>query len=224
MGWFSRWRAKRAELKRFRSSGRSEVFDWIYQSNKWGGASRSGKGSGLDRTFRIRQRLPALLQELEITSILDVPCGDHDWMSTIDLDGIDYLGGDIVPALIERNREAYPHRQFAVIDVCEGPLPDADLVLCRDLLVHLSLNDIDAALDNLLAVRGRYLMCTTFPEIRRNKDIVTGKHRKLNMREAPFNWPEPVALFTEGTETEQEHGKCQGVWSLADLRPAGASA
>jgi len=217
VGWLSRWRAKRAEVDRFRDASRSDVFSSIYRSNKWGGESRSGKGSGPDRTFRIRQKLPALWEELGITSILDIPCGDHDWIATLDLGDRDYVGCDIVPDLIERNRKKYPTRRFEVIDVCVGPLPDADFVLCRDLLVHMSLADIDAALENLLQVKGRYLMCTTFPDIRNNRDIVTGKHRKLNMCEAPFNWPQPMELFTEGTETEQVHGKCQGLWSLPEI-------
>ncbi len=218
MGWFQRWRAKRADLARFREGSREDVFGYIYESNRWGGESRSGKGSGMERTYRIRQRLPALLEERGVTSILDLPCGDHDWLATLDLGNRAYIGADIVPELISRNREKYPDRRFEVIDVCEGPLPDADFVLCRDLLVHLSFEDIDKALANLLRVDGRYLLCTTFPEMDRNVDVLTGKHRKLNMRNAPFNWPEPLELFEEGTQMAQLHGKCQGLWSLPELR------
>ncbi len=218
MGWIARWRARRAELSRFRSQSRDEVFDHIYRSHKWGGDSRSGKGSGMERTFRVRSALPPLLDELGISSILDVPCGDHGWMSTLDLGGRSYIGCDIVAPLIEQNRQCYPDRVFKVVDVCEGPLPDADLVICRDLLVHLSFADIDKALPNLLGVQGRYLLCTTFPGIQKNHDGVTGKHRRLNLCLPPFSWPEPDRLIEEGTEAEQVHGKCLGLWRLPDLR------
>lgn len=221
MSWWRRWRAKRAEVERFRRQSRGEVFREIYETRKWGGDSVSGKGSGMERTHRIRQWLPGLLEELQVTSILDVPCGDHDWIATLDLGGREYIGVDIVPALIERNREKYPHRRFEVIDVCQSPLPDADFVLCRDLLVHLSLADVDAALANLLAVRGRYFMCTTFPGIGKNVDSVTGKHRRLNFCLPPFNWPQPLRNLEEGTEAGQLHGKCQGLWSLPELGAAG---
>jgi SAM-dependent methyltransferase len=217
MGWLKRWRSKREEKRRFAEQSRSETFDWIYHSNKWGGESRSGKGSGLERSYRIRQKLPELFDSLEVESILDLPCGDHGWMATLDLAPYDYVGVDIVADLIEENRKRYPERHFEVIDVCKGPLPDRDLVICRDLLVHLSFADIEAALHNLLAVQGRYIMCTTFPEVTKNVDIVTGKHRKLNLRLPPFEWPEPLLQFDEGTETEQLHGKCQGVWRLPEL-------
>jgi SAM-dependent methyltransferase len=218
MGWLERWRARRAELHRFRGQSRAQVFGYIFDTNKWGGESVSGKGSGLERTYRIRQQLPGLWQRLGVTSILDVPCGDHGWIDTLDLSGYDYTGVDIVPALIEQNRARYPGRRFLVADVCEDRLPDADFVLCRDLLVHLSFADIEAALANLLAVNGRYLMCTTFPHIRENRDAVTGKHRRLNMCLAPFGWPEPLELLDEGTAEAQIHGKCQGLWALPELR------
>lgn len=213
-----RWLAKRAEVRRFKSQNRREVFEHIYETHKWGGDSRSGKGSGLERTFRVRAALPGLLDELGVTSILDVPCGDHGWMATLDLGGRPYIGCDIVAALIEHNRQRYPGRDFQVRDVCEGPLPDADLVLCRDLLVHLSFADIRRALPNLLGVQGRYLLCTTFPGIEENRDAVTGKHRRLNLCLPPFSWPAPCRLIEEGTETTPVHGKHLGLWSLATLR------
>lgn len=218
MGRIDRWRSKRAELRQFRSQSRREVFDHIYHTHKWGGDSRSGKGSGMERTFRVRSALPALLAELDIASILDVPCGDHGWVATLDLGGRPYLGCDIVAALIERNRRCYPDRDFAVLDICEDPLPDADLVLCRDLLVHLSFADIRQALPNLLRVQGRYLLCTTFPGIRRNRDAVTGKHRRLNLCLPPFSWPAPSRLIEEGSEAGPVHGKQLGLWCLPALR------
>jgi hypothetical protein len=218
LGWFSRWRRKRAELARFKSWSRREVFDEIYARHKWGGDSRSGKGSGMERTFRVRAALPGLLDELGVTSMLDVPCGEHDWLATVDLRGCDYIGCDIVADLIERNRRKYPERRFEVLDLCEARPPDADLVLCRDLLVHLSFADIERALGNLLGVQGRYLLCTTFPGVETNQDSVTGKHRRLNMTRPPFDWPRPSRLIEEGTETEQVHGKCLGLWELPALR------
>jgi hypothetical protein len=212
-----RWIEKLLEKRRFANQSRSETFDWIYRTNKWDGESPSGKGSGLERTYRIRQRLPELLESLEVKSIVDVPCGDHGWMSTLDLSPYDYVGIDIVASLIEENRKKYPMHRFEVIDACEGPIPDGDLLICRDFLVHLSFADIEKALDNLLAVRGRFIMCTTFPGITKNVDIVTGKHRRLNMRLTPFEWPEPLFELEEGTETEHLRGKYQSVWRIQDL-------
>ena len=49
-----------------------QVFSSYYRSNKWGdGDSRSGKGSNLESTSELREKLPALVKELGIESFLD---------------------------------------------------------------------------------------------------------------------------------------------------------
>ncbi len=223
--WFAKFRRKRAEKKFFAETDRSDVFQWIYKTNKWGGqTSRSGKGSELDRTHRIREHLLPLLDSLQATSILDLPCGDLNWISTLDLSRYQYIGGDIVPELIERNRERFPQHTFHVLDICRDPLPDVDFVLMRDLLVHLSYADITLALDNLAASNIRYVGCTTFPDHERNADGLTGKHRRLNMRADPINWPQPLHSVPEGgVEGVSKDGKCLGVWSLDAIRASRAS-
>ena len=50
-------------------------------------------------------KLPELLESLEVKSIVDVPCGDHGWMSTLDLSPYDYIGIDIVAKCFARRIE-----------------------------------------------------------------------------------------------------------------------
>jgi len=84
---------------------------------------------------------------LEISSLLDLPCGDFNWMRHTDLPGIDYTGIDIVQPLIERQSGMYtqPGRRFLRLDISAILCPD-DLILCRDGFVHLSFGDITRAL------------------------------------------------------------------------------
>uniref|UniRef100_UPI002157A42F class I SAM-dependent methyltransferase n=2 Tax=Pseudomonadota TaxID=1224 RepID=UPI002157A42F len=85
-----------------------------------------------------RTELPHLLREFNIRSVLDIPCGDFNWMRHVDLGGVHYIGADIVPELVEHNRRTYrgPRIQFEHLDVIASPLPKVDAVLCRDGLVH----------------------------------------------------------------------------------------
>lgn len=228
MGWFSalKHRLRRRRLARV-SPG--EVFDSYYRSNKWGDAeSRSGKGSNLRATAALRPQLESLLRELGIARMLDAPCGDFFWMAQVDLGGIAYTGGDIVPALIEANRarHAGPGIEFAVIDLIEGPLPATDLVFCRDCLVHLSNNHVARALATIAASDATWLLTTTFPSVAANADIVTGEWRQIDLTKPPFNLPAPARLIAEGAEAEkgQGTGKMLGLWRVADLRRAGAGA
>ena len=62
------------------------VFKQHYQRNTWGcSESLSGEGSTLDQTAAIRGALPQLIREFRIQSMLDIPCGDFNWMKMLDL-------------------------------------------------------------------------------------------------------------------------------------------
>jgi hypothetical protein len=77
-----------------------------FQKNAW--ASResvSGTGSELNRTYHLRRELPVLLSELKVRSLLDLPCGDFNWMAHVELGDIRYVGADIIAELIDRNQK-----------------------------------------------------------------------------------------------------------------------
>jgi hypothetical protein len=197
-------------------------FARIYQTNMWFDAeSRSGTGSSLDATARLRVSLPPLLRRLNVRRLLDVPCGDFNWMSHVDLSGIDYIGGDIVEPIIEANRERYesPTRKFLTLDVISGPLPWVDVILCRDCLVHLSFANIIAAVRTMKASGAQYLLTTTFPDRQANVDIVDGDWRPLNLEVSPFLFPAPQSVIVE--DCTEEGGayadKALAVWRLSDL-------
>jgi hypothetical protein len=218
------------DLRRRRLTRRTpaEVFRSYYEKNKWGDAgSRSGKGSSLAATEELRRLLPPLLAELGVRELLDVPCGDFHWMAHIDLSGIRYTGGDIVPEMIARN-EAEHGRDgvcFRVIDLIAGPLPRADLVFCRDCLVHLSNAHIAAALANFRRSGATWLLTTTFPDVAENRDIATGQWRRIDLTKAPFRLPPPERLVEEGAEAVkgQMAGKMLGLWRVAGLPPVAAA-
>ena len=86
-------------------------------------------------------------------------------MSRVDLSGIEYIGGDIVEPLIHANRERFesPARRFLKVDIISGPLPEADVILCRDCLVHFSFANIAATFRTVKASGAEYFLTTTFP-------------------------------------------------------------
>ena len=199
-----------------------ERFARIYQTNLWSDAeSRSGAGSSLDSTAGLRAELPPLLRRLNARRLLDVPCGDFNWMSQVDLSGIDYIGGDIVEPIIEANRERYksPTRRFMRVDLTSGPLPNTDVVLCRDCLVHFSFDNIIAAFRTIKATGAQYLLTTTFLDRQINKDIVDGDWRPLNLTQPPFLLPAPHSVILE--DCMEEGGayadKALAVWRVSDL-------
>ena len=202
--------------------GLRERFERIYSTNLWSDPeSRSGVGSTLDSTRAVRAALPLALRQLEARALLDVPCGDFTWMEHVDLKGIDYIGGDIVPSIIERNRRLHSRdaRRFLEIDLTRDVLPHADVLLCRDCLVHLSYANIRAVLANVARSGIRFVLMTSFPGRGDNRDVVDGDWRTLDFQAPPFSFPEPVLTIVE--ECEEEGGsyadKSLLAWRVADL-------
>jgi hypothetical protein len=202
--------------------GLQERFERIYSTNLWSDPeSRSGVGSTLESTSAVRAALPVALRQLEARVLLDVPCGDFTWMEHVDLTGIDYIGGDIVPSIIEQNRRLHAReaRRFLEIDLTRDVLPDADVLLCRDCLVHLSYGNIRAVLANIARSSIRFVLMTSFPGRGDNRDVVDGDWRTLDFQAPPFSFPEPVLTIVE--ECEEEGGsyadKSLLAWRVADL-------
>lgn len=200
----------------------AEAFRHALRTNHWAGTeSSSGPGSGLEQTAALRTALPRLFRQLGVATLLDLPCGDWRWLATLDLGGLQYTGGDLLEELVEQNRRLHggPNRTFVQLDLTTSSLPAADLLLCRDCLVHLSCRDIDKAFRNIRRSNITYLLTTTFPAEVANADIVTGDWRPLNLQAAPFSLPAPMELINEGcTEGNGAFSdKSLGLWRIRDL-------
>jgi hypothetical protein len=207
-------------------TAKKSVFDKIYQHNEWQDAeSKSGSGSNLVQTAVIRRKIPEIVKQYGIKTMLDAPCGDFYWMKEIreDLGGsLDhYYGGDIVMELTRENGQRYGDDKFSFLqlDIINDPLPRVDLVFCRDCLVHLSYPKILRALRQFKKSGSMYLLTTTFTDRPSNKDIVTGDWRPLNLSAFPFCFQPPIVLINEGcTENDGNYqDKCLGLWRLEDL-------
>lgn len=191
-------------------------FKQIHKTNYWANSeSLSGEGSTLEATRQAREAIVDFLRQQGVASMLDIPCGDFNWMKKVDLE-IQYIGADIVDDLILRNQKEFSsdQRSFQVLDLSKGPLPRCELVFSRDCLNHLSFQDIEKALLNIRSSGARYLAVTQFPAQTLNRNQGSGfTYRELNFRLPPFNWPDPIAQYDE-----QFHpGKHLGFWRISDL-------
>jgi hypothetical protein len=198
------------------------TFFQIYEKKSWGdGASVSGPGSDLDQTATVREALPVLLKQIGARTMVDAPCGDFHWMKETKLELDRYIGIDIVPDLIARNQQRYADdfREFRAQNITYEQIPNADVIFCRDCLVHLSYSDIAEVIKNFKKSKSIYLLTTTFIGPRKNHDIATGDWRPLNLQKAPWNFPEPITIIDEQcTLYRGKYGdKALGLWRLSDL-------
>ncbi len=199
---------------------RTHVFRAAYRTGIWSstGESLSGAGSELAQTEELRHALPDALRELGVRTLLDVPCGDWNWISRVELPVERYIGGELLPALVEENQARFgsARNEFRVIDLCADPLPAADLLLCRAALIHFSYTDIWRAIAIVLEADITFLATTSHPTTKENSDLPTGiEWRPLNHEAEPFRFPPPLRSLPDGA-----HGRRLAIWKVGELRSA----
>ena len=136
-----------------------DAFRRIYASDHWKGGS--GEGSHVDATGPYRQILGAVLTGRDITTVVDAGCGDWQFSRLLDWSGKYYLGVDIVPEVVAGDRESFGSDdvEFRVGDIRTTELPQADLLVCKDVLQHWDVHSVQAFLDRNLT-RYRYALVT----------------------------------------------------------------
>jgi hypothetical protein len=194
----------------------AERFTLIYNKQVWvDDESRSGGGSNLYATEKIRKAIPILVDKYRIRSILDIPCGDFFWFKEMILPIERYIGGDIVQQLIDEISVKYAaaHRSFAIIDITKDELPSCDLLLSRDCFIHLSNPLIFSAFHNIARADITHLLATHNADTMENLDIEPGMCRPVNFCIAPFHFPPPLELIDDYAVAQL------ALWRVPDLCP-----
>ena len=147
----------------------TQVFTRIYDENVWGKSSDqgqrfySGSGSHLqDIVSTYVGAVQGFLTSLEKKpDVADLGCGDFNVGSSIRPFCASYTACDIVPSLIEFNKERYRDRNvdFRVLNLADDALPKADVVFIRQVFQHLSNQHILRAIPKI-AASYRYLVLT----------------------------------------------------------------
>ena len=125
-----------------------EVFTNIYSNKIWGtnenGEGHSGGGSTFENTTIYRAFLQDFLSQFNIRSVLDVGCGDWEFSQAIDWKGIKYTGYDVVKDVIEKNKIRFEsdNIHFFTMDIINSRLQKADLLICKEVLQHLTNKDV----------------------------------------------------------------------------------
>lgn len=173
----------------------------IYEDNLWG-KSESGFYSG------IGSHHPELIEPYVdavrsfVTSIetplvvCDLGCGDFNVGKELVHYSKKYIAADIVPELIERNRETFTgeNLEFRCLDIASDKLPSGDCIILRQVLQHLSNREVQRVVNKL--VDYKYVILTEHlpeGEFTPNKDIISGqgirlkKQSGIDLLVSPFN-------------------------------------
>jgi SAM-dependent methyltransferase len=165
--------------KVYKSKTARDVFTNIYESNQWGGQKGeyfSGTGSDEYNACLYSEVVKKFIKDKNIKKVLDLGCGDFTVGSKLQVEGVEYLGIDIVKKLVEKNRQEYGNTnvQFKCLDIISDELPDSEMCLIRQVLQHLSNGQISSILEK--AKKYKYILITEhYPFI--DKDIIPNKDK-----------------------------------------------
>ena len=200
------------------------VFTDIFHRVAWSGGwpeTVSGAGSTLESTAGLREALTALLADGPLPpnpTVLDAPCGDFNWMREVRGVGR-YIGMDIVEPLIADNQGRHGSEtvRFITGDLTCDPLPAADVLVCRDCLIHLSDALAVAVLANFVRSGIPFLLLSTHGNEANAEAHGTGGYRPINFALPPFCFAEPLSRLPDHLGP---HEKYLALWSREQVAAA----
>ncbi len=164
------------------------VMSSIYSNKSWGGKTHdfySGAGSHAKNVIEpyikcISEFLESFEPKLDVC---DLGCGDFNVGKNLVNSANNYIGIDIVPELIKRNQMLFQNDKlkFSCLDIVTDHLPQADCILVRQVLQHLSNNEISQVTTKLKGCK--YVIVTEHlpdGDFVPNKDKSTGAGIRLS--------------------------------------------
>lgn len=184
------------------NSSTQEVMDSIYKKKVWGGRKYdfySGQGSHLPKIVdpyvrKMVQFLGAFDPKL---TVCDLGCGDFNVGKRLVDSAVKYTGVDIVPELITRNKERFKDSklEFSCRNIVTDDLPMSDCILVRQVLQHLSNDEIVPVIGKLK--KFKYIVVTEHlpkgdfvPNLdkRTGADIRLSRNSGVVLTAPPFNY------------------------------------
>ncbi len=182
--------------------GDPDIFDKIYENSYWGNGS--GGGSSPEATQPYKVFLEDFIRHSKIQSIVDLGCGDWQFSKFLDFGSATYVGTDASKNVIINNQQLFARSGVSFVDLPKdyNELPSADLLVCKDVLMHLNTKEVQ----DILAILPNYkyalitndVPCVSifgeiFLTLRRpfspviNREIKSGDYRTLDPTQHPFN-------------------------------------
>jgi hypothetical protein len=192
----------------------------------WKVAIGEGKPCGDGSTYKVTRNVHKFIEDTiekySIKSVSDAPCGDFSlWMYNVNYRNATYVGYDLNGELTAQNAKRYLNKKFIEFDIVEQILPKTDLIICRDCLFHLNLEEGTKVIENFKQSGSTYLMSTTFKLVLKNIEIPLDNHeakgfygyRAMNLELFPYNLGVPLEIIDEWIEITKTMRQV-GLWRL----------
>ncbi len=179
-----------------------KIFTDIINSNQWGYKNQkypicTGIGSSENNTIKYRKLLKNYIINNHIKSVIDVGCGIWEFYHN-EFDDVTYIGIDCVKKVIDFNKERYASKKkiFIYADLLniKNNIPNVDLCIIKDVLQHLSNENIVTLLEKVKKKAKYILLIQDFNQIQDNQNIKNGNYRPLLYSMQPLKQFNPIPL------------------------------
>ena len=197
-----------------------KVMEQIYDQNLWGGNNNEFySGSGSHNPNIIKPYLEVIISFLNSfqypITVLDLGCGDFNVARQLLTFSKKYIAVDIAENLVNFNKEKFKqdNLEFYCLDISKALLPNADVVILRQVLQHISNEEIQSVLNKLKEYK--YVILTEHlpnQDFVPNIDIISGqgirikKQSGLLITEEPFNFKYRKQLELQSTILDNNKG------------------
>lgn len=205
------WRQR--DFHRLQKQKAEDIFSEIYRKNTWGGKPGefySGSGTHNVDVQRYIDTVRNFIKDRNIRSVVEIGCGDFHVSSQI-VQGLNvsYTGTDVVEEMMNHHQAKYGREgiSFRYVNAIEGQLPMADLVIIRQVLQHLSNEQISRILEKIKAFRyaliTEHLPASASPDY--NVDKIPGPHIRMKFNSGVFIEKPPFNVSNTSILLEYQH-------------------
>lgn len=181
----------------------NKVMEQIYEMKLWGNNnSKFYSGNGSHNPTIIKPYIEVVSSFLNSFKtplvVCDLGCGDFNIGKNFIEYVKTYIAVDIVSSLIEFNSKLYrkDNLEFHCLDISKDDLPKADCAIIRQVLQHLSNNEVKKIIQKLKQYK--YIILTEHlpkGDFIANKDIISGQGIRLK-KQSGLQITKPPFLFS----------------------------
>ena len=181
-----------------------------------------GTGISSIEYFTRAEKLLKLFKQYGIASIFDSGCRTRDWICLLDFkkENIKYIGGDISPSMVQYCKQNFIDYKFLEHDCTTDLLPQVDLILSSDVMIHLNNQDKLKFLNNFVDSNSKYLLMTDDPWHEQNTELEFSDHgfpfANINWALAPWNFSPALDFINDDIHNDQR----LKLWSRAQIEQA----
>lgn len=159
-----------------RASSHEHSFEQIYKNGLWGSkGGGSGPGSELGEMWPTVILLADFINKKKIDRVVDLSCGAMAWWPTVlalTKRDVHFIGLDVSADVISRNKSrlaSFPKMEFRVDNALSCRIDACDLLVCRETLNHLPIEDAKEIIERMVRSEAKYIAITQNRLIENNR-------------------------------------------------------